>query len=271
MRRVKHAKAVSLTVVLACVLGTMVVGTALKSPCASGNYDGRQYRLLCYSDIVPLLGTEQLGHGRLPFLDRCAETGNNCDEYPVLTMYLMRWAWFSGNDSPRYYANALLLGVRVLTAVCVVLGERALWFALALTLLVYGTIPTGAVAFATAALVAFAKRRRVGRRADRPGRGHQVLPRAGPAALLARTAGPSPIAPSGPVVEAWLLANSSSIVAKTRSRGGSSSGSTASGPRTSTASGTSPAAIRARPASRPDTSTSCRSGCSSDSSACCSC
>ena len=113
MRRVKHARTVSLTVVLACVVGTMAVGTALKTPCAGGNYDGRQYRLLCYSDIVPLLGTEQLGHGRLPFLDRCAETGNNCDEYPVLTMYLMRMAaWISGDHyGSFYYVNAVLLTV----------------------------------------------------------------------------------------------------------------------------------------------------------------
>ena len=73
MRRVKHAvRAVSLSMVLVCVAGTMAVGTALKYRCATGNYDGRQYRGLCYSDIVPLLGTEQLAGGRLPFLDRCA-------------------------------------------------------------------------------------------------------------------------------------------------------------------------------------------------------
>src|SRR5215470_13462992 len=55
MRRVKHAtRAISLGVVLACVVGTMAVGTALKYRCAAGNYDGRQYRDLCYSDIVPL-------------------------------------------------------------------------------------------------------------------------------------------------------------------------------------------------------------------------
>src|SRR5439155_3952839 len=64
MRRVKHAvRAVSLSVVLVCVAGTMAAGTALKYRCATGNYDGRQYRELCYSDIVPLLGTEQPGGG----------------------------------------------------------------------------------------------------------------------------------------------------------------------------------------------------------------
>ncbi len=166
MRRVKHARTVSLTVVLACVVGTMAVGTALKTPCAGGNYDGRQYRLLCYSDIVPLLGTEQLGHGRLPFLDRCAETGNNCDEYPVLTMYLMRTAaWISGDHyGSFYYVNAILLTVFAAgTAVglWMLAGRRALWFALAPTLLIYGTINWDlfAVMLMVLALVAFAERR----------------------------------------------------------------------------------------------------------------
>jgi len=168
MRRVKHVhRAVSLAIVLACVSGTMVAGAALKSPCAGGSYgDGRQYRLLCYSDIVPLLGTEQLADGRLPFFDRCEVSDNNCDEYPVLTMYLMRAAaWISGNDyATFFYTNAVvLLGFAAIIAVCLWLlaGSRALWFALAPTLLIYGTInwDLAAVACATAALVAWAKRR----------------------------------------------------------------------------------------------------------------
>ena len=166
MRRVKHARAVSLGLVLACTLGTMVVGTALKAPCAPGNYDGRQYRLLCYSDIVPLLGTEQLTHGRLPFLDRCTPTTGNCDEYPVLTMYLMRAAaWVSGaHYAAFYYTNALLLTVFAAgTAVglWMLAGRRALWFALAPTLLVYGTVNWDlfAVMLMTLSLVAFAERR----------------------------------------------------------------------------------------------------------------
>jgi len=54
MRRVRHARrAVGIGVVLACVFGTMAIGTALKSPCAGGDFsNGRQYRLLCYTDIV---------------------------------------------------------------------------------------------------------------------------------------------------------------------------------------------------------------------------
>jgi uncharacterized membrane protein len=178
MRRVKHApRAVSLVVVLVCVAGTMAVGTALKAHCAGGDYsDGRQYRDLCYSDIVPLLSTEQLADGRLPFLDACAPSENNCDEYPVVTMYVMRAAgWVaqvrtallgsSGIDTASfYYTNAFILSLfagATAFGLWLLVGRRALWFALAPTLLIYGTINWDlvAVAFATLALVAFASRR----------------------------------------------------------------------------------------------------------------
>jgi len=176
----KHAavRTVSLGVVLATVLGTMGLGIALKSPCASGNWgDGRQYKQLCYSDIVPLLGTEQLTGNRLPFLDPCRTSENNCDEYPVLTMYLIRAAaWVAiptvGLGEPIsqagyerfYYANAILLAaaaVAVAACLWMLVGNRALWFALAPTLLLYGTMNWDlfAVALSTTALVAFAARR----------------------------------------------------------------------------------------------------------------
>jgi uncharacterized membrane protein len=160
--------AVSLALVMTCTVGTMLLGTALKSPCAQGDWgDGRQYELLCYSDIVPLLGTEQLGNGRLPFLQPCVEVANqNCDEYPVLTMYFMRAAgWFSGDSyAAFFYVNAaLLLACAAITAVClyVMVRGRALYFALAPTLLIYGSMNWDlfAVALATAALLAFSRRR----------------------------------------------------------------------------------------------------------------
>ncbi len=168
MRPVKHAaRSLSLGVVLACVAGTMAIGVVTKSPCASGEWtDAKQYRLLCYTDIVPLLGTEQLAGGRWPFLDPCEETDASCDEYPVLTMYVMRLATLIGGTGYTgfYYTNALLLGLAAATiATCLwlLVGRRALWFALAPTLLIYGTVNWDlvAVAFATAALLAFASRR----------------------------------------------------------------------------------------------------------------
>jgi uncharacterized membrane protein len=159
---------VSLPIVLMCVIGTMALGTASKAHCASGDWsDLRQYRLLCYSDIVPLLDTEQLRGGRLPFLDACEPVeGRNCDEYPVVTMYVMRLAgWLSGESYAAFFGvNALLLtacAVAITVMLYVAVGSRALYFALAPTLLVYGTMNWDlvAVAFATAGSIAFLVRR----------------------------------------------------------------------------------------------------------------
>ena len=169
MPAVKHARqSVSLLAVVACTAATMAVGTALKAPCASGDWgDQRQYLHLCYSDIVPLLYTEQLTGHRLPFIQRCApHPDSNCDEYPVLTMYFMRVAaWISGaRTAAFYFVNAaLLLMCAIAIAVCLSLmaGDRALLFALAPTLLLYGTMNWDllAVALATGALLAFFRRR----------------------------------------------------------------------------------------------------------------
>jgi len=167
MRGVERVgRPVSLVLILACTCGTMILGSALKGPCASGSWaDGRQYRLLCYSDIVPLLSTEQLAGNRLPFIQQCLETGGQCDEYPVLTMYFMRVAaWVGGSTTAGFFtANAVLLWVcaAAIATFLYMLGGKALWFALAPTLLIYGFMNWDlfAVAFATAALVAFARRR----------------------------------------------------------------------------------------------------------------
>ncbi|MET0799664.1 MAG: hypothetical protein ABWZ53_00630 [Actinomycetota bacterium] len=154
---------VNLGVVLACVVGTMAIGAGSKAPCSSGEWSELpQYRLLCYTDVVPLLDTEQLRGSRLPFLDPCAPSELNCDEYPVVTMYVMRLAASIAGDqyTPFYWVNALLLtGFAVATAVMLYVanGSRALYFALAPTLLVYGTVNWDlvAVAFATGGLLAF--------------------------------------------------------------------------------------------------------------------
>ncbi len=146
--------AVSLAVVLGCVVGTMALGIALKAPCSAGSWgDGRQYTFLCYSDIVPLLGTEQLERPRTRAARGCRSSilartvpGQNCDEYPVLTMYFMRVAaWISGgNCGAFYYVNAVMLvGCSVAIALFLYLDGRwatSLYFALAPTLLVYGTM-----------------------------------------------------------------------------------------------------------------------------------
>jgi uncharacterized membrane protein len=159
---------IGLGLVLTCLAATLVLGLTVKSPCASGDWgDGRQYKHYCYSDIVPLLGSEQLASGRLPYLNACAPAAGECDEYPVLTMYAMRLAAWVSNGLPGFfYANVLLLAIAAFVIViCLYLlvGPRALYFALAPTLLIYGFMNWDllAVVLATAATLAYLNRRDV--------------------------------------------------------------------------------------------------------------
>jgi uncharacterized membrane protein len=152
----------SLTLVLAATLITIGVGALLKEPCASGDWaDGRQYRRLCYSDIVPLYATEHLTGGRLPYLDACQSVEGQCDEYPVLTMYFMRAsAWASRSFGAFFHVNELLLGILALgtaATIYAMAGARALFFALAPTLLIYAFVNWDllAVALATGATLAY--------------------------------------------------------------------------------------------------------------------
>ena len=147
MRAVTHAAGrISLATVLVCATVTFGIGVAWKSHCAGGNWnDTRQYTTECYTDIVPLLGTEQLANGRLPYLDACARSGNNCDEYPVLTMYFMRAAasLSGGSTTAFFWANTVMLYLcaMVVAACCYfMVGRRALYFALAPTLLLSGVL-----------------------------------------------------------------------------------------------------------------------------------
>lgn len=154
--------------VLASLTATLVVGLAVKSPCATGDWgDGRAYERFCYTDIVPLLDTEQLTGGRLPYLDACEEDGANCDEYPVLSMYAMRSAAWISNANPGYfYVNVALLSIAAIVVAASlyrVVGSRALSFALAPTLAIYAFMNWDllAVALATVGTLAYVRRRDV--------------------------------------------------------------------------------------------------------------
>lgn len=157
----------SLLLVLGATLITVGAGALLKEPCAAGNWgDGRQYSRLCYSDIVPLLSTERLMGGRLPYLDACAGAREGqCDEYPVLTMYFMRAAaWISEDFAGFFHVNALFLGVLALATAAMLhqlSGTRALFFALAPTLLIYAFVNWDllAVALAAGATLAYMRNR----------------------------------------------------------------------------------------------------------------
>jgi len=161
----------SVTLLLGLLLKTQPVihEGQLRAPCAEGDWaDLKQYRHLCYSDIVPLYYTEQLQGGRVPFVDACKPiAGQNCDEYPVVTMLAMYVTALPVSTAASFlYSNVFLLSVAALVVAVglyLLVGTRALWFALAPTLLIYGFMNWDllAVALATAATVAFLRRRDV--------------------------------------------------------------------------------------------------------------
>ncbi len=164
-------RSTSSSLILMLVLTSVVflAGALQKAPCANQGFVERNtgVQLQCYSDVATLFRNEQLVGGRLPYLDACVPSPNNCDEYPPITMYTMRAAaWVGGEGDPylRFYwvnAGILLICALLTTALLVRLGARTELFAAAPTLAIYGTmnwdlIP---VAFTTGALVAFFRRR----------------------------------------------------------------------------------------------------------------
>jgi len=156
----------SLALVLVLLAGTLGVGIAVKQPCVTGPWDGRQYTHLCYTDLIPLYATEHLQGNRLPYVDECPASDGQCDEYPVLTMYAMRGAaWLAhGNTTGFYIAN---VGLLILCAIAIALclffvgGYRAIYFVVAPTLAIYAFVNWDliAVAFATGATVAYLRKR----------------------------------------------------------------------------------------------------------------
>lgn len=166
MRRaeaVKAATPLSLGVVLALTLISLSMGLLTKRPCA---LRWGEMRRLCYSDVIVLYEKEYLSGDRLPYLDPCpAAAGPYCDEYPVLTMYVMRVAaWGSSSSGEFFYVNAALIAVAALvTSWCLYLigGSKALYWALAPTMVIYAFINWDvlAVMFSTASLLAFLRRR----------------------------------------------------------------------------------------------------------------
>jgi glycosyl transferase family 87 len=162
-------RTIGIGVVLLLLTGTLAIGHAIKAPCVHGDWsDGRPFTWLCHTDIIPLIGNEQLYGDRLPYLDPCEETGGTCDEYPVLTTWMMRLtASVAGPHNTRFfYANAILLWLAALwTAYLLytVVGRRALYFALAPTLAIYATLNFDLlpVALATGGTVAYLRRRDV--------------------------------------------------------------------------------------------------------------
>jgi uncharacterized membrane protein len=152
----------SLIVMLLITTAVFMVGAIQKAPCADRDFaeNGSGVGVQCYSDVGVLLYNEQLVAGRLPYLDPCAPSPTNCDEYPPVTMYTMRvLAGVPGGGDPYrrfYWVNAaLLLVCALMTTACLArVGGRAEMFAAAPVLAIYGTmnwdlIPVALTAVAT--------------------------------------------------------------------------------------------------------------------------
>lgn len=134
-------------------------GFALKSPCTPGDWDGKQYRQLCYSDIVPLYGARGLAEGRFPYIDTNLE-------YPAGTgLYVGVVAQTTSTLVSFVHANAVGLALMGLggTAALVAVAldpRRVLLFALAPAVVLYSfhNWDLLAVGLACFAMVAFVRR-----------------------------------------------------------------------------------------------------------------
>ena len=108
----------------------------------------------CYTEIARLAIVEHVIDGRVPYLDPCPRgEATPCDEYPVLTMFPM-WAAAQAGQSPTgaYLVAAIILLVAAgLTTwlLWTVVGMRALYFAAAPTLVMYGPLNWDLIAVAS--------------------------------------------------------------------------------------------------------------------------
>ncbi|HEV2906855.1 MAG TPA: glycosyltransferase 87 family protein [Actinomycetota bacterium] len=161
MRGRRRASSTSggLGLVLVATVVTLGVGYLIKLPCADGDWrDERQYRRLCYSDVVPLYSARGLDRGLVPYLE--AE-----NEYPVLTGLSMSAAEVpAGSHASFFNWTVLILTLSALTvawALHRMVGRRALFFALAPTLAAYGFMNWDliAVALATLSTLAYLRER----------------------------------------------------------------------------------------------------------------
>jgi uncharacterized membrane protein len=146
--------------VILLVLGaTLTLGLLIKAPCATGSWsNGRAQRLMCYTDIVPLYRSEGLSARRVPYVD----TRN---EYPVgQGLWMYAFALPVSSAGSYFLLNSAALAVlAIITAIALyrLVGDRALYFAAAPALALYGFLNWDLlpVALSTLAIAAFLHRR----------------------------------------------------------------------------------------------------------------
>lgn len=148
---------ITLGLILAATLLTLSVGYAVKRPCLIDQWDGRQYRQLCYSDVAGLYEVEGLDRDLVPYLEVT-------NEYPVLTGFTMLLGAIPADSFSSFFnwtAGLLALAAIGIAAMLHRLArERALLFAFAPTLAAYAFMNWDLVAvlLATGATLAYRRR-----------------------------------------------------------------------------------------------------------------
>jgi uncharacterized membrane protein len=158
-------------IVMALVCLTLSLHWAQKSPCENGAWTGyKQYREMCYTDVVALYYAEGLSDGKVPYRDHAVE-------YPVLTGAFMGLIGLPvhaiGENRPGfnqgeafYIVNLVVLGGLAIATVGVILSLRrrrpwdAAMFAASPALLLTATVNWDllAVGLAMFGVYAWAKR-----------------------------------------------------------------------------------------------------------------
>jgi uncharacterized membrane protein len=128
----RSSRPTGLGVVLGTTLLTLAFGYLLKLPCLTGPWDGRQYTRLCYSDVMAL---SAIGEDGTP-------PAAEAEKYPAGTNYLMRLVGLPAESYVSFFHWTALLwtGAALFTSWVLyrLVGMRAVFFAGAPTLLIYG-------------------------------------------------------------------------------------------------------------------------------------
>lgn len=158
-------------VVLGLTVFALLLHGAQKSPCASGNWpDLKQYKEMCYTDVLALYYAEGLSEGQVPYADHQVE-------YPVLTgafmgaiglpVHALGERYPGLNTGEWFYViNALILSLIAVASVAAMLRmrERRPWdiamFAVAPALILTATVNWDllAVGFAVFGMYAWSRR-----------------------------------------------------------------------------------------------------------------
>ena len=161
----RRPKKLALGMLLVITTATLSFGVLIKKPCVIQRF-GDAFQL-CYTDVQYLYHAEELDTGRTPYLDSCSHEKALCDEYPVVTMFVMKLvSSVEKTDDGFWFLAVGLLGLAALGTTVLLyrlIGARALLFALAPALFLYAFMSWDliAVLLVAAALFAFLKDRPV--------------------------------------------------------------------------------------------------------------